>query len=127
MCFHCHPSKLSASICAFFAAFLLTCRSRNRRASFPFGSQQQANEALRHGLPTSRLMDYDISAGLSFLSERFHRLGCQPRRSSPIAFEARPDVDEAFRQPAFAGPSALQTFIPDRFTFGMVISNTKTV
>jgi hypothetical protein len=66
--------KLTASICVFSTPFVLTCRSKNRRASFPFGSQQQANEALRHGLPTSRLMDYDISAGLSFLSMRFRRL-----------------------------------------------------
>src|SRR5262249_61534625 len=96
---------------SFPARSLLTSRSANRRASSPFGSQQQAPEVLRHDLPKSRLMDHDISAGLSSLSMRFHRLGQslhrQPRQlpypSSPTAFQARHDAQEAFRQLAFAG------------------------
>jgi hypothetical protein len=68
---------------------------------------------LRHDLPKFRLMDCDISAGLSFLSKRFFLLeqpfGSQQRHpSAPIAFQARPYADEAFRQPASAGPSALR-------------------
>jgi hypothetical protein len=65
---------------------------------------------LRHDLPTFRLKDPDISAGLSFPSKRFDGLERQPfgRRlrhpSSPTAFEAQPDAQEAFLQPAFAGP-----------------------
>jgi hypothetical protein len=65
---------------------------------------------LRHDLPKFRLKDLDISAALSFPSKRFDHLGRQPfgRRprhpSSPTAFEAEPDAQEAFLQPAFAGP-----------------------
>jgi len=98
-------TKVTVSTCAFSAAFLLTCRSRNRRASFPFGSQQQANEVLRHDLPKSHLIDYDIWAGLFFLSMRFDRLE-QPlrRQTSSTAFQFQHDACEGFRQPAFADP-----------------------
>jgi len=110
-----HDAEFSASTCAFFALCVPTCRSENHRASFPFGSQQQAKEAFGHDLPTSRLMDYDISAGLSFLLMGFHRLEqpfCrrprQRRQSSLTAFQARHDACEASHQPASAGPSALR-------------------
>jgi len=63
---------------------------------------------LRHDLPKFRLKDPDISAGLSFPSKRFleqQPFGRRPRHpSSPTAFEAQFDAQEAFRQPAFAGP-----------------------
>jgi hypothetical protein len=55
-------------------------------------------------------MDHDISVGLFFPSKRFDGLGRQrfgrrPRHpSSPTAFEAEPDAQEGFREPAFAGP-----------------------
>jgi len=54
---------------------------------------------LRHDLPKSRLMDYDIWAGLSFLSMRFHRLSLfcrQRRRTSLTAFQARPTLMKHF-------------------------------
>jgi hypothetical protein len=70
----CVDAKVSASTYVFPAAFVLTCRSGNRRASFPFGSQQQATEVLRHDLPKFRLMGPDISAGLFYPSMRSHHL-----------------------------------------------------
>jgi hypothetical protein len=104
-------SKVIASTYAFSVPSVLTRRSGNVRASFHLWSQQQANEVLRHGQPKFRLMDHDISAGLSFLSMRFHRLAqplpCRPRQwppSSPTAVEAWHDADEGLRQPDFAGP-----------------------
>src|SRR5262249_15796368 len=103
-----YNTKVTASICAFFVSFVLTCRSGNRRVSFPFGSQQQANEALRHDLPRFRLKDCDIWAGLSFLLMGFvllEQLFCrQPPPSSPTALEAQHDAQKAVRQPVLAGP-----------------------
>jgi hypothetical protein len=89
-----------------------TYQSRNRLVSFHLLSQQQAKEVLRHGPPKFRLKDYDISVGLFGLSKRFDRLGQslagQPRRLSypfsPTAVQFRLDAQEAFHQPAVAGP-----------------------
>src|SRR5262249_39074163 len=100
------------------------------RASFPFGSQQQANEALRRGLPTSRLMDYDISAGFFYPSRRFHRLGQSLRRhqrqSSPTAFQSRHDAQKRIWSTRFRRSISASTLIPDRFTLAIVISGEKT-
>jgi hypothetical protein len=54
-------------------------------------------------------MDLDIWAGLFFLLMGFRRLVEQPfdrrlRQSSPTAFQVRHGAQEAFRQPASAGP-----------------------
>src|SRR5262249_16391413 len=85
--------KVSVSTCPFFASCVLTPRSGNRRASFPFGSQQQANEVLPHDLPTCHHRGFDISVGLSFLSMRFYLLVRRhPRQSSLIAVEVRHDA-----------------------------------
>src|ERR1700747_411331 len=77
-------TKVTASTCAFSVPFVLTCRSGNLRVSFHVLWQQQANEVLPHGPPKSRLMDHDISVGLSFLSMRSHVDLCRQPRQCPI-------------------------------------------
>src|SRR5262245_10014941 len=89
-------AKVIASTYVFPVPFALTCRSENRQVSFHLLSPQQANEVLRHDLPTFRLTGHDISAGPFFLSMRFPRLGHQPRQlpysSSSTAFQPQHDA-----------------------------------
>src|SRR5215471_13035258 len=90
--------------------FLRTFRAdlsiRKSSSFFPRLIAATSHLGFAHGLPKSRLMDLDTSAGPSFPSMRFHRLaqpfGLRLRRST--AFQVRPDACAAFHQPAFAGP-----------------------
>src|SRR5262249_62121335 len=85
------------------------------RARSHLAPEQRPHDVLPPDSPTFRLSDTYISSRLYYLPIRFHPLAQpfhrRPRQwppSSPTAFVSRLDGLEAFRQPAFAGPAALQ-------------------
>jgi len=122
----------NASTCAFSVPSPPTYQSRNHRSSFQPSSQQQANEVLHHGLHVSP--DGPRYFGGTFL--RFNALPPPTLRrpttaivlsilSNCCSISAR--CSSSISSTRFRRPMSTSTDIPDRFTFGIVISGAKTV